>query len=71
MESRSSHVDPDLCINELLNGLPVFEANRASELFYLHVVTLNRVTSVSESNHGIIENAFEECICQGLSLANA
>jgi hypothetical protein len=61
----------DLCINELLNGLPDFEVNRTWGLFYPRVVMLNRVTFVSESNHGIIENAFEECICRGSSLANA
>jgi hypothetical protein len=61
----------DLCISELLNGLPDIEGNRTWYLFYPHVVMLNRMTLPAKSNHGIIENAIEECICQGSSLANA
>jgi hypothetical protein len=61
----------DLCINELLKANVRFETNRASELFYPDVVMLNRMTLVCDSNHGNIENAFEECIYRGSSLANA
>ena len=62
MESKSWHVDLDLCINVLLNGLLDFEKKRTSYLFYPRVVMLNRMTLLAKSNHGIIENAFEECI---------
>jgi hypothetical protein len=61
----------DFSINEWLKRNVRFETNRASEIFYPHVVMLNRMTSISDSNQGIIENAFEECVCQGSSLVNA